>query len=531
MAENHAERHGQETFFVVGEGVLGGNLDDDSPAPVASAAAAGTPPFHFSRMGPKGANKQLGRPLRVKLAEAMAAGGGGESKIPSGFTYLGQFLDHDLTFDKTTVMLGTKITPAQLLQGRSPSLDLDSLYGAGPSDPQSARFYEADGVHLKMGKTVAAGGIGVKDGFDLPRGAGSGAAQKRRAVIPDKRNDENLAVAQTHLAMIRFHNRVVDTLPASVPGAQRFSTARELVTKHYQWMVRTDYLPRIAAKAVVDDVFNHGRKAFEVGAAPTSVPTMPIEFSIAAFRLGHSMVRRAYNWNRVFDDGGGTLDFLFLFSSTSGDLGGDARLPSNWIADFRRLYDFNEIPVKKLVVPPKRFNHAMRIDTRLVVPLKNLPSGSFGGPAVPFDDPRGNLAFRNLTRARMLTLATGQQMAAFLQSRGVTLTALTQAQIRDGNGGAKLGGLTAAQHTALLKNTPLWFYVLREAELDGGRLNGVGARIVAETFHRAIEGSEASIVRDTAFKPSFGPNDKTFRMVDLLAFAFRGKKSLLAPLG
>src|SRR3954471_24335045 len=294
MAENHAERHGQETFFVVGEGVLGGNLDDESATPVASAATAGAPQFHFSRMGPKGTNRQLGRPLRVKLATAMAAGGGGEAKIPAGFTYLGQFLDHDLTFDKTTVMLGTKITLAQLLQGRSPSLDLDSLYGAGPSDPQSAQFYEADGVHLKMGKTVAAGGIGAKDGFDLPRGVGSGAAQKRKAVIPDKRNDENLAVAQTHLAMIRFHNRVVDTLPASVPTAQRFSTARELVTKHYQWMVRTDYLPRICAKAVVDDVFKHGRKAFEVAAKATDVPTMPIEFSVAAFRLGHSMVRRAY---------------------------------------------------------------------------------------------------------------------------------------------------------------------------------------------------------------------------------------------
>src|SRR3954453_15044417 len=531
MAENHAERHGQETYFVFGEGVLGGSLDEEPAKPLATAAAAGTPKFHFSRMGPKGTNKQLGGPLRTKLAAKMGAGGGGESKIPAGFTYLGQFLDHDLTFDKTTVMLGTKITPAQLLQGRSPSLDLDSLYGAGPGDPESAKFYEADGIHLKTGKTVAAPPFGVMDGFDLPRGAGSGAAHKRRAVIPDKRNDENLAVAQTHAAMIRFHNRVVDTLPASVPAAQGFATARELVTKHYQWMVRTDYLPRIAAKAVVDDVFKHGRKAFEVGAAPPRVPTIPIEFSAAAFRLGHSMVRRAYNWNRVFDDGGGTLDFLFLFSSTSGDLGGGARLPSNWIADFRRLYDFNEIPVKKLVVPPKRFNHAMRIDTRLVVPLRNLPTGSFGGPAVAFDDPRANLAFRNLTRARMLTLATGQQMATFLKGKGVTLTALTQAQIRDGKGGAKLDGLTAAQRTALLKNTPLWFYVLREAELNGGRLNGVGARIVAETFHRAIQGSDFSIVRDTAFKPSLGPDNKTFRMVDLLSFAFRGKKSLLAPLG
>jgi hypothetical protein len=528
--DNHAHRHGQETYFVVGEGLLGGDLDQESARPLATAAAAAPSPFRFSRMGPKGTNKQLGQPLRTKLAEAMAAGGGGESKIPAGFTYLGQFLDHDLTFDKTTVTLGTKITPAQLLQGRSPSLDLDSLYGAGPGDPESAKFYEADGTHLKMGKTVAVDGIGVKDGFDLPRGAGGG-ANKRKAVIPDKRNDENLAVAQTHLAMVRFHNRVVDTLPSSVPAAQRFAKAREIVTKHYQWMVRTDYLPRIAAKAVVNDVFKNGRKAFEVGATPTDVPTMPIEFSVAAFRLGHSMVRSAYSWNRIFDDGGGTLDFLFLFSSTSGNLGGDARLPSNWIADFRRLYDFNEIPISKLVVPAKKFNHAMRIDTRLVNPLKNLPTGSFGGPAVAFDDPKANLAFRNLARGRMLTLATGQQMAAFLKHKGVALTPLSQAQLREGNGGVKLNKLTAAQRASLLKNTPLWFYILRESELNGGRLSGVGARIVAETFHRAIEGSESSIVRDHAFKPTLGPDHKTFRMVDLLAFAFRGKKSLLAPLG
>ena len=157
----------------------------------------------------------------------MAAGGGGPSGMPAGFTYLGQFVDHDLTFDKTAVMLGANVTPAQLIQARSPSLDLDSLYGGGPSDPESAQFYEADGLHLKMGKTIAASGISAKDGFDLPRaGVGSNDDEKRKALIPDERNDENLAVAQTHLAFIRFHNRVVDTLPASVPPAQRFAVAR-----------------------------------------------------------------------------------------------------------------------------------------------------------------------------------------------------------------------------------------------------------------------------------------------------------------
>src|SRR3954452_13206853 len=282
MADNIVERHGTDTYFVLGEGLLGGDLEQESATPLASAAAV-TPQFRFSRMGPKGTNKQLGRPLRVKLGEAMAAGGGGESKIPAGFTYLGQFLDHDLTFDKTTVTLGTKITPAQLLQGRSPSLDLDSLYGAGPTDPESAKFYEADGIHLKMGKTRAFEGEVARDGFDLPRGAGTTQAQKRKAITPDTRNDENLAVAQTHLAMIRFHNRVVDTLPASVAPSQRFAHARGKVTRHYQWMLRTDYLPRIYQAGVVNDVFTNGRRAFEVGVAPTDIPTMPIEFSVAAF--------------------------------------------------------------------------------------------------------------------------------------------------------------------------------------------------------------------------------------------------------
>ena len=84
---------------------------------------------------------------------------------------------------------------------------------------------------------------------------------------------------------------------------------------------------------------------------------------------------------------------------------------------------------------------------------------------------------------------------------------------------------------ALLRDTPLWFYVLRESEVRrGGGLAGVGARIVAETFHRALEGSASSIVRDTAFRPTLGPDDQTFRMVDLLLFAFEGKKALLAPL-
>jgi hypothetical protein len=279
---------------------------------------------------------------------------------------------------------------------------------------------------------------------------------------------------------------------------------------------------------VVNDVFSNGRKVFETGAAPTDVPTMPIEFSVAAFRLGHSMIRRAYDWNIEFDNGQGSLDLLFSFSGTSGFLGNGSRLPSNWIADWRRLYEFKQAALK---VPAGKANKAMRIDTLLVNPLAVLPPGSFGETSPPADAIVANLAFRNLARAKMVKLATGQGMAQFMQSKGVAVTPLTKAQIRDGSGGASLGALSAEQRTAFLENTPLWFYVLREAELNGGKLTGVGARIVAETIHRAMEGSRNSIVRDPAFKPRFGPNNSTFDMRDLLFFAFEGKKTLLNPLG
>jgi hypothetical protein len=470
----HARTHGRERYVVIGEGELSSGASLEPPAGDTDATDGGTlerradVPFRFSRMGPKGL-RPLSERNHLKIAEAMIRGGGRPTSVPAGFTYLGQFIDHDLTFDKTEVMLGERVSPAEMLQARSPSLDLDSLYGAGPDDPESEKFYRDD-RHLKMGRTVAVGPDAAKDGFDLPRGRGNTVRVKRKAVIPDPRNDENLAVAQTHLAMIRFHNRVVDTLPSSVPAHKRFARARGQVIKHYQWMIRTDYLPRIVRRAVVEDVFKNGRRVFEVGAAPTDIPTMPIEFSVAAFRLGHSMVRSAYSWNRRFSDGGGTLDLLFTFSATSGDLGGNPRLPSNWICDFRRLYDFREAGRTDLDPPAGQGNLAMRIDTRLVNPLQNLPKGSFGGPGVPFDDPRANLAFRNLVRGGMVRLASGQQMAELMRSRGVPVKTLTRSQILQGKNGAELDGLTAAEKDALATRTPLWFYVLREAEHNGGKL-------------------------------------------------------------
>lgn len=539
--ESDQPRHGRDVFFVEGEGLVGGGSPPGSAVSLPGSAvsapgsaghpapARAAPPFRFSRLGPRGTMPRIG--IRRRVGVAMTRGPQRDGDVPSGYTYLGQFVDHDLTFDATTVTFGDVVSPADLLQGRSPTLDLDSLYGAGPHDESSRDFYR-DESHLKIGRTTRSGTDVARLGFDVPRaGVGATADDRRRALIPDRRNDENLAVAQTHTAMIRFHNQAVDTLSADVPRALRFRHARHRVTMHYQWMLRHDLLPRICDPAVVDDVFEHGRRVFEVGADPFSMPTMPVEFSVGAYRLGHSMVRESYSWNARFPSHGAPLSLLFTFSGTSGDLGGLPTLPSNWIADWRRLYDFTEAGRPDLAPPPGQANLARRIDPRISDPLADLPPGAFAG--TPADAGRlvGNLAFRNLTRAGMVLLASGQQMAELLRFRGVEVATLTAEEIMAGDGGPTLRTLSDAQRAAFTTRTPLWFYILREAELAGGRLTGVGARIVVETFHRAMEGSRHSILRDPSFRPFLGDVPGRFTMPDLLLFAFEGKKSLLAPLG
>jgi hypothetical protein len=543
------KRHNRDNFYVVGEGIL---TYDDKHRPVTQLAStiAALRKFRFSRLGPKG--HPLDEELLKALAEAMTAEGSqpdSAEPIPAGFTYLGQFVDHDLTLDNTARSLGENVTVTELVQGRSPALDLDSVYGRGPRHPEDRKFY-SDGVRLKMGTTAKVpfpdAGTNVDfAGFDLPRvGFGSTKAERRAALIPDHRNDENLVVAQTHLAFIRFHNALVDKLASEgTPSVILFERVRRRVVRHYQWMLRTDFLPRIVDPVIVDDVFTNGRKFFEAFPLPGFTPTMPIEFSVAAYRLGHSMIRDAYQWNRVFRVGGpgniATLELLFRFSGTSGILspppadlnnpeaGDFERLPSNWIADFRRLYDFSEAGRDDLKVLGAEFNVTKKIDTLLEDPLKKLPLGSFGGRGKPAPPAHQlNLAFRNLARAQMVHLATGQQMAEMME-----VTPLTATQIINGAGGTDLNNLSQKQKDELIAYTPLWFYILREAELNNGRLTGVGGRIVAEVFHRAMEGSKTSILNNPFWRPSLGPDSNTFRMVDLLLFAFEGKAELLNPLG
>ena len=547
-------KHARDSFFVVGEGVLEFGRDG-RPSVRRPLSGEELRRFRFSRLGPEG--PLVDEATRTALTEAITvAGAQPDSDVPAGFTYLGQFVDHDLTMDRTEAQLGEDVNIDDLLQGRSPALDLDSVYGRGPADHHDRVFYQRDGVQLKVGRTSATSfpddRVNVDlEGFDLPRVGGTAGthADRRKPLIPDLRNDENLAVAQTHLAFIRFHNRVVEELALKgLSGRRLFTTARDHVVRHYQWMLRTDFLPRIVDPAIVEDVFTCGRRHFEAPGRGRGhyghAPTMPIEFAVAAYRLGHSMVRGTYQWNRVFTTGGpgdtATLLQLFTFTGVAGnfapnsgvpelddpDSGTVDTLPTNWIVDFRRLYDFTEAGRPDLGVPAGSGNVTKRIDTVLVDPLSLLPAGTFGGRGTEIPPVQRNLAFRNLTRANMVRLATGQQMAELFGA-----TPLTAEQILEGNGGASLTGLSDEQRAAVSANTPLWFYVLREAELNDSRLGAVGGRIVAEVFHRAMEGSRTSIVRDPAWRPSLGPDRDTFRMTDLLLFAFEGKADLLNPLG
>ncbi|MFD5826006.1 heme peroxidase family protein [Lentzea sp. NPDC060358] len=547
----------RDSFFVVGEGVL--EFDDRGEAVTRRPSTAEElRRFRFSRLGPKG--PRTDEETRTALATAITAAGAQPDApgVPAGFTYLGQFVDHDLTMDRTDTQLGQDVNLDELLQGRSPALDLDSVYGRGPRDKDDQAFYAEDGVKLKTGTTTPVPfpdeGTNVPfEGFDLPRRGGTAgtAADRRLPLIPDARNDENLVVAQTHLAFIRFHNRVVDELALTgLTGERLFRAARELVVRHYQWLLRTDFLPRVVDPAIVEDVFTHGRRFFEVPGrhhGRDNAPTMPIEFSVASYRFGHSQVRGAYQWNRVFNSAGpggiASLFALFTFTGVAGnfdpgsqtpddlddvDRGPIFTLPSNWIADFRRLYDFTEAGREDLVAPAESGggNVTKRIDTLLVDPLTQLPAGTFGGRGTTFREIERNLAFRNLTRASMMELATGQQLAEVFGAEP-----LTAEQILTGDGGAVVEGLTGEQRDQLVTATPLWFYVLREAEVGGGRLGPVGGRITAEVFHRAMEGSRISIVRSPYWRPTLGPDSSTFRMVDLLLFAFEGKADLLNPLG
>jgi hypothetical protein len=408
-------------------------------------------------------------------------------RLFAGFTFIGQFIDHDITFDTTPLDLQLA-DPDARYNFRTPRYDLDSVYGRGPTNEPA--FYDpADPDKLLIAPNVN----GVAD---VPRD-GTG-----RAIIPDPRNDENLILLQLQKAFLQFHNRLVDY--ARSLGIRRewvFETARRLARWHYQWAVIHDFLPRMVGDELVGA---SGTVYKEVAGKPPVInlvyykptnkdgrPFMPVEFAVAAYRFAHSIIRPFYVINQTTLDRGGVP----IFGPDGGfNLNGGRPLPADLVIEWKNILPVDpNFPARK----PRK------IDTKLSLPLTNLP-----GSAVPVPDPTKHLAIRNTLRGKRVGLASGQQVA-----RAMRVPVLSNATLGLSNDPG-WGG-----------EAPLWFYILREAELPPAnteRLGPVGGRIVAEVLVGLLQRDPNSyLYLDPAWKPAPPIASVTgqFTFVDLLKFA------------
>jgi hypothetical protein len=401
------------------------------------------------------------------------------SKIPVGFVFFGQFVDHDITLD-TTSSLERQNDPEGIANFRTPLLELDSVYGSGPD--VTPHFYQGGGKLL------------VDEEFgrpQLPR------TSTRTAVIGDPRNDENLIISQLQLLFLRFHNRVVDALAArGFTGGRLFREAQRIVRWHYQWVVLREFLPLTVGKDVVKEIFkgdccSTGRCFYNW----RHEPFIPVEFAVAAYRFGHSQIPGRFQVNDEFVVDGSPKVPLFdpaqVGKEDPDDLSGFGSRGARRFVDWRYLFatgDGDEQPSK-------------RIDPVLSPPLFHLPFIADPGP----DNP-DSLAARNLLRGHAFGLPSGQAVA-----RAMCLDPLSP------------GDLDEVADFGFEEHTPLFYYLLREAEVaeQGRRLGPVGARIVAEVLIGLLEGDRMSFVR--AY-PKWTPEvedlgtTSDFGMADLVAF-------------
>lgn len=441
----------------------------------------------------------MGDPKREPHPDSHNPSKAGVSIIPAGFTYFGQFVDHDITFDVSS-SLDAETDANTINNMRSPALDLDALYGRGPGlDPFLYVFPSAPvpstAIKFQVGtnRNIGSGGpsddgtkagMGVQTNFDVPRMAGT-----NTAVIGDPRNDENLIVVQFHHAMLRFHNAVVDLLLAADFKGDIFAEAKRIVTHHYQWAVVHDFLERVCGANAMND-------AMHTVTAPVGGPfRMPVEFAVAAYRFGHSMIRDNYFVNFNFPEA--TLKQVFQFNR-------NPLLPvfSNWVVDFNAFFETS--------VATGTNNMARKIDSFMANELERLPG--FEGQGL-----MAILAARNLRRGLALGLPSGQGMADSFGITPMSPKELTIGLLDDEV------DLLKSNSGLLLTRTPLWYYILREAAVlkGGDRLGPVGARIVAETFVTILKRDPSSYLNVpggfTPILPALSAGD--FTVADLLEFA------------
>jgi len=461
-----------------------------------------------------------------------------ESGIPAAYTYLGQFVDHDLTFDPAS-SLQQQDDPDGLVDFRTPRFDLDCVYGKGPDD--APYLYTADNRFIQ-GRPLT-GAASNPNARDLPRSQPTDPTQPedinnaRRAIIGDPRNDENVIVSQLQGLFHRFHNKLMteDTGPVR----SRFQRVQREVRFHYQWMIVNDFLPRLVWRPILEEIIPHHYKNTNVRADPprllyfnlTHEPVMPLEFAAAAYRFGHSMVRPGYRLSE-------TVPPLPIFSTNpNASLTGFHEFRSNWAFDWARFMDLGPLdfgdeqnqgdPGNK-----NRLQLAYKIDTSLVDPLGNLPNPPFDPPLSLGGTKLLSLAQRNLMRGWRMRLPNGQAVA-----RAMGIEPLQDAAILIGKftgDQSDIKGQITDFGQAFADNCPLWTYILAETKqvtvpvktkqgdknIKTQQLGPVGGRIVAETFIGLLLCDETSYFnQDPIWSPSKANAQGRFGLKELIMTA------------
>ena len=443
--------------------------------------------------------------------------------ISAGYTYLGQFIDHDLTFDPASSLM-KQDDPDALVDFRTPRFDLDNIYGRGPDD--QPYLYEADGRHLQLGRQLT-GNPTDRNTRDVPRHASEtgGLTARARALIGDPRNDENVIVSQLQATMLRFHNTMADAHPE-----KDFAGVQQLVRWHYQWVVLTDFLVTIVGDKMVESILPHLRSGKSIVEEKPKLrfyqwrkyPFIPIEFSAAAYRFGHSMVRPIYRLNTTLGqdpppagDPVNGRQFIFHPDDDTLSLNGFRAFPSTWAIEWNLFFDMGD---KLPNVGVKRLQRAYKIDTSLVTPLGMLPT------SLGFPNPLRSLAERNLLRGLRMGLPSGQDVARAMGERVIPDADLKvgKATKDDTPNNPRLVD-TAKFGAEFVDKAPLWYYILAEAQQQFQndntpiRLGPVGGRIVAETFIGLMLGDTQSFLSQDA---RWAPNaQRKFTMADLIRTA------------
>jgi hypothetical protein len=360
----------------------------------------------------------------------------------AGWPFFGQFVAHDITADRSAPQPHADL--AQLRNARSPRLNLEGLYGDGPVG-HPFLFQRDDPAKL----------LTSPGGADLLRNS------EGTAIIGDPRNDSHGVVSQMHLAFVHAHNAFVDRARASGESDSRvFATAARELMWHYQTVVLREFLPSLIGAELTELLMRGDRRYYR----PRDLPYIPLEFADAAYRYGHSQIRHKYQLNPA-------SSAVPIFP----DLLGFQPVATEHRIEWSTMFDETGAP------PAER---AKKIDGRLVGSLIALPVALTGACEV---EEYHSLAVRDLERGQGVGLPSGEAVARAMGERPLSAE--------------EVGASRANGHS----ETPLWYYILREADVreGGNRLGPVGARIVGEVLVGLLDlDSESVRHAPTSWTPS-----------------------------